>query len=89
MDHAFDLLENSDIKDSSLSRPQLMKAVIDATKEANKISGLHLARMHIDHNIGGTFLDMLLSPDIFEAYGVTIKGDQEAEEIEDAEIIEN
>ncbi len=45
--------------------------------------------MHIDHNIGGTFLDMLLSPDIFEADGVTIKGDQEAEEIEDAEIIEN
>jgi hypothetical protein len=32
---------------------------------------------------------MLLSPGIFEADGVTIKGDQEAEEIEDAEIIEN
>jgi hypothetical protein len=37
VDHTFDLLENGDIKDSSLSRPQLMKAVIDATKEANKI----------------------------------------------------
>ncbi len=28
---------------------------------------------------------MLLSPDIFEANGETIKGDQEAEEIENAE----
>ena len=34
-------------------------------------------------------MDMLLSQDIFEADGVTIKDDQEAKEIEDAEIIED
>ena len=34
-------------------------------------------------------MDRLLSLDIFEADGVTIKGDQEAQETEDAEIIED
>ncbi len=89
VDHAFDLLENGDIKDSSLSRPQLMKSVIDATKEANKISGLHVARMHIEHNVGGTLADILLAhhSDIFGADGLVIQDDEE--DIEDAEIIED
>ena len=58
--HAFDLLENGDIKDSSLTRPQLLHQVIVAIKEQNKISGLHISQLHIQHEIAGTtVVDMM------------------------------
>jgi hypothetical protein len=89
--HATHLLEYGDIKDSSLSRPQLMHQVIAAIKEQNKISGLHVSLMHVKHD-HGTIKDLVLGMaeraqsegyHDFDSY----LADNE-EDIEDAEIIE-
>jgi len=92
--HATDLLENGDIKDSSLSRPQLLHQVISAIKEQNKISGLHVSLMHVKHD-HGTVADLAknlaeqaaaMGHNDFESYFNRME--YENGEIVDAEIVE-
>lgn len=94
--HATDLLENGDIKDSSLSRPQLLHQVIAAIKEQNKISGLHITLQHIQHS-GSTVADLsrrlgeeaaAMGHNDFESYFNRQDYEQDEEDIEEAEVIE-
>lgn len=48
IEHAWTMLETGEIKDSSLTRPQLLHQIIQAVKEINKISGLHISQVHVE-----------------------------------------
>ncbi len=60
IEHGWDLLENGDIKDSSLSRPQLLHQITQAVKEMDRITGLHVARVQVQHE-HRTVSDMITS----------------------------
>jgi hypothetical protein len=47
--HAWTLLEEGDIKDSSLTRPQLLHQIVQSVKEMDRITGLHVARVQVQH----------------------------------------
>lgn len=80
--HAWEMLEDGDIRDSSLSRPQLLHQIIQAIKEQNKISGLHVNQLHISNSPATTLVEIVR--DLYAA------GDLDDEEvIEDAEVIED
>lgn len=94
--HAMHLLEHGDIKDSSLSRPQLLHQVTSAIKEQNKVSGLHVSLMHVKHE-HDTVSNMVKSLreeaermgyTDFESYLNRRDYEEEHEDIEDAEIVE-
>ena len=95
--HATDLLENGDIKDSSLSRPQLLHQITAAIKEQNKVSGLHVSLMHIkhEHDTVSNMVKRLAEEaqatghNDFESYFNREDYEAEQEEIVDAEIIED
>ena len=92
--HATDLLENGDIKDSSLSRPQLLHQITAAIKEQNKVSGLHVSLMHVKHEYDTVSNMVKGMADEAQAMGYTDfeaylnRQDYDSEEIEDAEIVE-
>lgn len=82
IEHGWDLLENGDIKDSSLSRPQLLHQITQAVKEMDRITGLHVARVQVQHE-HRTVSDMITSlneegwPDVVDVV-----------DIEEADIVE-
>src|SRR5215204_20952 len=91
--HATDLLENGDIKDSSLSRPQLLHQVTAAIKEQNKISGLHVSLMQVkhEHDTVANMVRRLAQEAASLGYDDTwayLNG-VDYDEIEDADIIED
>lgn len=86
--HAWTKLEDGDIKDSSLTRPQLLHQITQAVKEINKVSGLHVTYARVQHE--GV-------QSLFDAVGTVFTDDdslgrrrfQEMDEkIEEADVIE-
>lgn len=60
IEHGWDLLENGNIKDSSLSRPQLLHQIIQAVKEIDRITGLHVTQVQVAHE-HRTVSDMVIA----------------------------
>jgi len=95
--HATDLLEKGDIKDSSLSRPQLLHQVIAAIKEQNKISGLHVSLMQVkhEHDTVANMVRRMAQDAASMGYSSTweyVNGeeyDEQDDDVEDAEMIED
>src|ERR671910_3141597 len=58
--HGWDLLENGDIKDSSLTRPQLLHQIVQAQKEIDRITGLHVTQVQVAHE-HRTVADMIVA----------------------------
>ena len=85
IEHGWDLLENGDIKDSSLSRPQLLHQITQAVKEINRITGLHVTQIQVAHE-NRTVADMVISLNQDGCHGVL---DSRGEVIEEAEVIED
>jgi hypothetical protein len=85
IEHGWDLLENGNIKDSSLTRPQLLHQITQAVKEIDRITGLHVTQMQIAHE-HRTVADIITSVNE-QGYWDVING--EGIEEADYEIIED
>lgn len=78
--HAWELLNEGDIKDSSLTRPQLLHQIVQAQKEINRISGMHVNSIMVKNSPATSLFDMIQGIDFPDPY--------DNEEIEEAEIVE-
>lgn len=79
--HAWELLNEGDIKDSSLTRPQLLHQIVQAQKEIDRISGMHVNALMVKNSPATTMFDMIQGIDFPDPY--------DHEDIEDAEIVED
>ena len=60
IEYAGGLLENGNIRDSSLTRAPLLHQITQAVKEIDRITGLYVAKVQVQHE-HRTVKDMIMS----------------------------